>query len=216
MPAAKIITPGMKYTLLTIESEVMPRTNPRRFNCVCVCGKRTVVTRNNLSREHTRSCGCLQASSRKYGAIVHGHSIRNADGAPTSTYTCWASMLQRCRDPKASSYKYYGARGIRVCRRWQKFENFLSDMGEKPEGLSIDRISNDLGYFKGNCRWQSRLEQSNNRRCNVRLVLEGKSLTVTQWSRQKNISASAIYLRLKRGWSAEKTLTTPLRRVKCG
>src|SRR5580765_3067669 len=102
------------------------------------------------------------------GTFRHGH---NARGKRSPTYRAWAHMLERCRNPNSPDFPDYGGRGITVCERWVTFENFLSDMGVRPDGMSIDRINNDVlvdGYSKNNCRWATPLEQSRNRRC-VRL-----------------------------------------------
>jgi len=82
----------------------------------------------------------------------------------SKTYTSWASMIQRCSNPNRSNFEYYGGRGIRVCERWKKFDNFLSDMGERPEDCSLDRIDHSGNYEPSNCRWATKKEQSNNRR----------------------------------------------------
>ena len=101
-------------------------------------------------------CGELNPSYK------HGHSPRNGKLSPT--YRSWKAMKMRSQNPNHKDYKYYGARGIRVCERWQDFVNFLEDMGEKPDGLTLDRINNDGDYELGNCRWTTRKEQVHNRR----------------------------------------------------
>lgn len=82
----------------------------------------------------------------------------------TPTYTCWLNMKDRCNNKNNINYRHYGGRRITVCKRWNKFENFLKDMGEKPEGLTLDRIDNNKGYYKDNCRWTNWKQQNNNRR----------------------------------------------------
>jgi len=95
--------------------------------------------------------------------LKHGHNKKS--GQETPTYNSWQKMKQRCLNPKATGYHNYGARGITVCRRWRNsFENFLNDMGERPEGMSIDKIDNNGSYGKWNCKWSTPKEQANNKR----------------------------------------------------
>jgi hypothetical protein len=96
---------------------------------------------------------------------IHGHGRKRGEGRQgTSTYYIWGAMIQRCTNPRNRDYPSYGARGITVCDRWHKFENFLADMGERPDGLSLDRIDNDGNYEPGNCHWATPVQQANNRR----------------------------------------------------
>ena len=131
----------------------------------------------------------------------HGH-CPNPGGkrTPSPTYTCWYSMRQRCRDPKNKSYSHYGGRGISVCERWIDFVNFLSDMGEQPEGMTIERIDNDAPYSPENCRWATRTEQSRNQTRNIRLTIYGKTLTVAEWAIIAGIDPRTIHARLTGGY----------------
>jgi len=91
---------------------------------------------------------------------IHGHA---REGRASRTYQTWKGMIQRCRNPKAANYSRFGGRGIRVCRRWRVFANFLADMGERPIAMTLDRKDGSKGYYRQNCRWATRIEQTANR-----------------------------------------------------
>lgn len=120
-------------------------------------------------------------------------------------------MIQRCSDPKHKSYPDYGGRGVAVCDRWMTFENFLDDMGEAPDALTLDRVEVDLGYQPGNCRWATWEEQANNKRRSVLFEAFGKRLSLNQWSRLVGLSKSSLVYRLARGMTIEQALTLPPR-----
>jgi len=107
-------------------------------------------------------------------------------------------MVQRCTNPKHPKYPRYGARGVEVCLRWYDFENFLADMGIKPDNLSLGRKNNDGNYEPDNCRWETYSQQSINKSNNVFFERGGKSMTIPQWSRELGVSARALYYRLEK------------------
>jgi hypothetical protein len=126
--------------------------------CRCACGALSEVSIGNWTR--IKSCG--RGSCRHKPQLQHGHAPKVGASA---TYETWKGMVQRCTNPNdRRRWENYGGRGITVCERWLKFENFLADMGERPKGLTLDRKNNDKGYSKANCRWATRSEQMRNRR----------------------------------------------------
>src|SRR5690349_21012531 len=106
----------------------------------------------------------------------------------TRTYRVWASMKDRCLNRKSTGFSNYGGRGITVCKKWRKFEGFFADMGEAPEGLSIERIDNSRGYEPGNCRWATPREQMRNTRRNHYVACKGKKQTLSEWARDLGVS----------------------------
>jgi len=159
----KIDLTGQLFGNLIVLNEAPVRASDGsvQWRCLCSCGNTTIVSANNIKRGITRSCGCLQVQQQQLGSFKHGHTC---GGVISSTYTAWNNMIARCTNPNDSSYEYYGARGISVCQRWMKFENFLQDMGEKPEGLVLDRENNNGNYEPGNCRWVTYSVSNQNRR----------------------------------------------------
>jgi hypothetical protein len=131
--------------------------------------------------------------------LIHGKS-------KSAAYYCWHNMLNRCHWPKSNSFKYYGAKGIKVM--WESFEAFYADMGDPPEGMTIERIDNNGHYCKENCRWATRFEQGQNRGSQSRLLtFNGHTKTISQWSRETGIKHTTIHMRLHNGWSVEKALS---------
>ncbi len=129
----------------------------------------------------------------------------------TREWICWTSMKQRCRNPNSTGYALYGARGIQVCERWNKFANFLADMGEAPDGMTIERIDNNGHYEPNNCRWATLTEQNRNQRTNRLITIDGETLCVTAWAERFGIDPFRIYQRLDDGWPPEKAVKTGVR-----
>lgn len=140
----------------------------------------------------------------------HGHASR---GGKTPTYKVWMSMIRRCTMPSQDSYKLYGGRGIKVCDRWlNSYAAFLEDMGERPDGASLDRINSNGHYEPDNCRWASMKEQQRNRRGNRILTYQGQSKTVAEWAEITGVHSATIRSRIDMyGWSVEQALSTPKR-----
>lgn len=187
---------GHRYGRLTVVSRNNDLQNRRRFNCVCDCGRTTVVAGSNLRNGHTTSCGCYQSEKRAESHTTHGH-LKGNNRHPL--YATWCEMRHRCNSPTHKQFQDYGGRGIVVCDEWQGkngFTTFLTDMGERPPGYSIDRIDNDLGYTKGNCRWACNITQANNTRQCRSIQAFGESHTISGWSRKTGIGKATIRFRI--------------------
>lgn len=186
--------------------------DPRRnlyWKCQCQCGKTLIMGGNNLTSGASTSCGCLKSELLFKRNLQHGAAKKR-----TPEYLVWKSMRQRCLNPNNPAYDYYGGRGITVCKRWNKFENFLSDMGERPKGLTLERKKVNGNYEPSNCVWDTSKVQGNNKRNNRLLTLNGRTQTIPYWSEEVGISQKALWGRILLGWSDERVLTTPLR--SCG
>lgn len=202
---------GRKFGLWTVickaeEPKKYKGTRQQWWLCRCQCGKESVRKGGQLLYAERKgifqscnSCAAIKAQT------THGLS-------KTPEYKIWISMVERCTSPKNQVYQSYGARGITVSDDWMSFESFLRDMGKRPfKGASIDRIDNDKGYCKENCRWTTPKVQNRNKRDNVWLELNGKRKTLSQWSEETGLSASLIRQRINiHGYSVEEALTKPV------
>lgn len=200
---------GQKFGRLTVESAAPDWRGKAggviaRWNCVCECGGKKMVMHGHLTLGKIKSCGCLAAESASVRFTTHGAA---AGYANTRTYRIWKGMITRCTNPNQRCSKRYLGRGIAVCERWMSFENFLSDMGDAPVGLSLDRKENDLGYSKDNCRWATPLEQANNKSSCHYIEHDGLRLTIAQWARRLGVKPGAIYGRIANGFDDIRAIT---------
>lgn len=188
---------GCKYGRLTVLRLAERLYGRVTWLCKCECGTEIAVISNSLRRGGTKSCGCFQRETIAAIRTSHGHT-RN--GGWTPEYRSWSGMVQRCTDPAQLHYHSYGGRGITVCERWLKFDNFFADMGRKPSPKhSIDRIDVNGNYEPGNCRWATAIEQANNARTNRWLDLpDGRRLTLSQRARELDIPVTTLWHRLKK------------------
>jgi hypothetical protein len=188
---------GQEFERLTVvEYAGMDSHRRSLWKCLCVCGNEKIIRRDHLLDRHTQSCGCLPIELGKLGA-KHGH-CRN--GRVTPEHTAWAAMMQRCYNSKHKQYKDYGGRGIKVCKRWHKFENFLEDMGIRPgKRFSIDRIKNDEGYCLDNCRWATKRQQARNHRRNVWIEYNGREMILQDCADLLQMSSGILRYHLKKG-----------------
>lgn len=148
---------GRIFERLTVIEMDRTRSGRPRWLCRCTCGSIKSVAACELKAGKTKSCGCFDADRKKTETVKHGFNR-------TPTYVCWSNMHARCSNPSRPDFERYGGRGIRVCAAWSDFATFLADMGEKPVGLSLDRIDNNGNYEPDNCRWATASEQRRNQR----------------------------------------------------
>lgn len=144
-------------------------------------------------------------------AKSHGATAgRKGKTALYRTFRSWLSMKQRCLNPRDTNYAKYGGRGVKVCDRWREsFETFLADMGEMPDGCTLDRKDTNGDYEPDNCQWANRKAQTRNRRNTKRLTVNGETKTLGEWADLTGMNYHTLSYRLRRGWSPEQALTTP-------
>lgn len=211
------IWPGTRFGRLTViaECEIPTNATGRHYFCQCECGEATVSKCRVLLNGTKSSCGCLAIEGLINRSRTHGHGKNGTGGNGSRTYISWTQMRQRCLNPHHTFYAEYGGRGITVCARWvNSFENFLADMGERPMGMSLDRIDVLKGYSPENCRWLSQKGQCRNKRDNLLLTYNGKTLCASEWAEITGLPQSTICKRYRSGWDAERTLTEPLRKIR--
>lgn len=166
MPRTAIDMARLRFGRMRVISRAGSISKAASWECKCDCGAKFIAIGSNIRRGDTTSCGCFRSEVTSTRSLKHGHMAGSTrtKRLTTKTYRCWANMLNRCRNSNSDRWLYYGGRGISVCARWHIFENFLSDMGAAPPGLTIERKDNDKGYEPGNCVWATYSEQNKNRR----------------------------------------------------
>lgn len=184
-----------------------PTSGNIMVRAACACGAEVVVAWSQVKRGKTRSCGCLQVEAATRSALA----LRTHCMHGTPEYQAWRAMLSRCQNKNVPNHPGYGGRGIRVCERWQVFENFISDMGRRPSPAhSLDRIDNDGNYEPENCRWATNTVQQRNKRNAVLVTWAGETLPVREWEDRLGFRKELLYGRLKKGWSVERAMTEPV------
>ena len=212
MARAIVYTSGERFpnTRLTFVRE-LDRVNPknRRALFQCDCGNSLEADIAWVRHLNTTSCGCFRSELVSEKNTKHAHAVR---GMASGAYRSWQAMHQRVKtDPNYSH--------VSVCARWSGedgFTRFLEDMGERPEGQTIERINNSKGYEPSNCTWATSLEQAQNTRQTKQVTLNGETHSINEWCRKLGIGYHVIKQRRQRGMTLEAALTTPLDRSKQG
>lgn len=206
MPAPLNLVGRRFGRLVVLAQNGKTKAGARKWDCECDCGTAVSISGPSLMSGNTTSCGCyVREMKRDQMAARKSHGMSH-----TPEHNAWLEMRRRCEDPSRQSYKYYGAQGITVCERWQKFDNFLADMGDRPSAShSVGRLDNAKGYEPQNCRWETPSEQGLNRRNNLIVTAFGRTgplATFVSADRYK-----LVWERIKSGWDAEVALTKPPR-----
>lgn len=176
---------GRSFGLWTVVERRPHRHETTRWLCRCACGTEREVTGPNLYQNKSLGCGC-----NRQHHTTHGHASRSGR---TPTYRIWKNVHSRCK-PEYKQASDYFERGIRVCERWNTFENFLADMGERPtDALSIDRIDNDGNYEPGNCRWTTAAVQRRNGRWIIPIVWQGKQMVLKDAAALLGVTDTAVH-----------------------
>ena len=214
MSKRQIVNNGDKYARLTViketESIKSPNGNIRMFLCKCECGNKKRIRIQRLVHGYSKSCGCLQKEVATKNATTHGKKKH-------PLYSKWCGMKKRCFNTNDAHYKDYGGRGITVCERWMKFENYYKDMHvsylehkKNNSYTSIDRINNDGNYEPSNCRWATYKVQTRNKRSNIIVEFNGEKKTIPEWAEEMDMRYMTLYQRFYKGWATERALTTKL------
>ncbi len=200
---------GMRYGKLVVMSRGPDKfwrhdgklTSAKHWWCLCDCGRGKLLAEQDLRRGRSISCNLGPCNPRwKHGKPPEYH--------------VWASMKERCKNPKCTGYQHYGGRGIDICPYWENFENFYASMGPRPTPKhTLERIDNDGDYCPENCKWATATENARNTRRNHRITHRGETKTLTAWADEMGISSSTLRHRLgPLGWSIEDAMNKPLRK----
>ena len=202
---------GATFGKLTV-TRVTGKRNARYemlVECRCACGGIWVGPLVRLRRGNTLSCGCAQPEvAAKAGVYTRKHG-----DCATPTYKAHRAMMRRCYDKNNIGYQAYGGAGVTVCDRWrgvENYPNFKADMGERPQGMTLDRYPDQKGnYEPGNCRWATPQQQARNLSTNRWITARGETMILADWANRLGMAATSILDRIGRGWSEEAAVTTP-------
>jgi len=196
------VQPGNEYGGLTVISvgreQVGKRIRPVA-HCVRSDGTKCRVRIDHLAVGATRG-------------VVDAGNWNGLSAKHRNTYRSWEHMIDRCYNDKHPHYRHYGGRGIIVCERWREsFPAFLEDMGDRPDGLTLERIETDSNYEPGNCKWATFTEQNRNKTSGTELTFNGETMSVTEWAERLGVNRITLFSRIDANWSTERVLTTPVR-----
>lgn len=213
---------GKKFGRLRVIRYVDTQKKSARWECLCKCGTKTVVGTGSLRSGNTRSCGCLIAeTAEKLGkagywkAAVEKIRVHGDAYTKPRLYRIWMNMNHRCSNPNSPIWKWYGGKGVRVCRLWKSdypaFKKWALGNGYR-DTLSLDRINGSGNYEPRNCRWCDRKTQARNSSKNVNITWRGETMCIAAWAERTGIKADRISYRFRKGWSVERMLTVPPRK----
>jgi len=194
---------GKRYGKLLVSeyAGIRGKAQHATWVCLCDCGNTTTAVGSYIRAGRITSCGCNGVKTRFSSESLTTHGM-----SKTRTYHIWQGIIARTTRKTNKSHLYFD-KGITVCDEWKSFDAFLKDMGEAPDGLSIDRINSNLGYSPENCRWATAEQQANNTSRNKLLTAFGKTMTLAAWAKSLNIKPNTLLYRIKRKWPIEKALS---------
>lgn len=200
---------GVRFGNLVVLCDVESNSRHRKVKCVCDCGNEKDFFISNIKRGYTSSCGCLHKEVISESSSTHKMS-------KSKTYSTWLNMKARCSNENNPNFSNYGGRGIKVCDRWiNSFENFISDMGERPRGLTIDRIDVNGNYEPSNCRWASDKQQARNKRNTYIVEFNGVIKPLIEHCNDVGIEYKTVFKRISQsGYSIDKALTKKVQKRK--
>lgn len=213
LPKSKLFNDytGREFGFWKVLGYLGVRKRNQIWRCRCVCGNVKAVHGGSLQQKTSTNCGCKSIEKTIIRNTTHGRS-------KTSEYKILQQIILRCTSPKVISWRYYGAMGIGVCKRWTDgedgktgFECFYEDMGPRPHGLTIHRVDGSGNYCKENCVWATWITQNNESAHNHVISWRGKSQSLADWAREMNLTRGALKDRVRRGWDLDRAMTAPMR-----
>lgn len=196
---------GKKFGKLTPIEEGGHMGGFLAYKCQCDCGNTAIIRGTSLRSGNTTSCGCVHKTM--VGNLNKKHGLKQ-----TAEYSVWQNMITRCTNSNTNCFYRYGGRGISVCDEWRDFEKFYADMGNRPNGMTLERIDNNGSYSKENCRWATLKEQARNTRRTKLVEHNGKTQCLKDWANEVGIVYNTLRKRfIIYGWSFEKAISTPPR-----